>query len=232
MRQNKRKQKNRLLVRAFISTLLIMVILLAGVILVQRNTEVISDDHSGAPYELINDNIPFFTDDEKILDSFERYSELDYLGRCGVAYANISIELMPTEDRESIGMIKPAGWHTVKYNDLIDGNYLYNRCHLIAYCLTGENANEKNLITGTRYLNIEGMLPFEIKVADYIRNTGNHVLYRVTPIYTGSNLIADAVQIEAWSVEDRGKGICFNVKCFNMQPGIIINYENGDSRRE
>lgn len=197
------------------------------------NTIEISDipEYSGLPYVEINSNVPYFTDDEKVnIEVFEEYSNLDFLGRCGLAYANICPEIMPTEERGEIGMIKPSGWHTVKYNDLIDGNYLYNRCHLIAFCLAGENANEKNLITGTRYLNIEGMLPFETQVASYVERTGNHVLYRVTPSYEGNNLVADGVRIEAWSIEDNGKGICFNVYCYNVQPGIEIDYKTGDSR--
>lgn len=160
--------------------------------------------------------------------AFENYSDLDSLGRCGVAYANICKDIMPTEERGKIGMIKPSGWHTVKY-DVIKDRYLYNRCHLIGYQLAGENANPKNLITGTRYLNVEGMLPFENLVADYVNNTGNHVLYRVTPMFSGSNLVANGVLIEAKSVEDNGGGIFFNVYCYNVQPGVGINYENGDS---
>lgn len=184
------------------------------------------------PYVEVNKNQPYFTGAEKKkTTSFETYSKLDSLGRCGVAYANLSKDLMPTEERGNIGMVKPSGWHTVKYNDLIDGNYLYNRCHLIGYQLAGENANVKNLITGTRYLNIEGMLPFEDKVTEYINKTGNHVLYRITPEFTGNNLVADGVLMEAYSVEDKGKGICFNVYCYNVQPGIMINYATGDSSR-
>lgn len=185
--------------------------------------------YSGEAFVEINGNIPTFMEGEKVIRSFERYSDLDYLGRCGLAYANLSRELMPTEERGAIGSVKPTGWHTVKYNDLIDGNYLYNRCHLIAYCLAGENANERNLITGTRYLNVTGMLPFEMKVCEYIENTGNHVLYRVTPIFEDENLVASGVQIEAWSVEDNGEGISFHVYCYNVQPGIGINYKTGES---
>ena len=185
--------------------------------------------YSGEAYCEINGNVPYFSEDEMVTEAFENYSDLDFLGRCGVAYANICKEIMPTEERGEIGMIKPSGWHTVKYNDRIDGNYLYNRCHLIGYQLAGENANPKNLITGTRYLNVEGMLPFENLVADYVNNTGNHVLYRVTPMFSGSNLVANGVLIEAKSVEDNGGGILFNVYCYNVQPGVGINYENGDS---
>ena len=184
--------------------------------------------YDGKAYVAVNNNEPFFADSDMTTTAFENYSDLDSLGRCGVAYANICKEIMPTEERGKIGMIKPSGWHTVKY-DVIKDRYLYNRCHLIGYQLAGENANPKNLITGTRYLNVEGMLPFENLVADYVNNTGNHVLYRVTPMFSGSNLVANGVLIEAKSVEDNGGGILFNVYCYNVQPGIGINYENGDS---
>lgn len=184
--------------------------------------------YDGKAYVAVNNNEPFFTDSDMTTTAFENYSDLDSLGRCGVAYANICKEIMPTEKRGKIGMIKPSGWHTVKY-DVIKDRYLYNRCHLIGYQLAGENANSKNLITGTRYLNVEGMLPFENLVADYVNNTGNHVLYRVTPMFSGSNLVANGVLIEAKSVEDNGGGILFNVYCYNVQPGVGINYENGDS---
>lgn len=184
--------------------------------------------YDGKAYVAVNNNEPFFTDSDMTTTAFENYSDLDSLGRCGVAYANICKEIMPTEERGKIGMIKPSGWHTVKY-DVIKDRYLYNRCHLIGYQLAGENANPKNLITGTRYLNVEGMLPFENLVADYVNNTGNHVLYRVTPMFSGDNLVANGVLIEAKSVEDNGGGILFNVYCYNVQPGVGINYENGDS---
>ena len=184
--------------------------------------------YEGKAYVAVNNNEPFFTDSDMTTTAFENYSDLDSLGRCGVAYANICKDIMPTEERGKIGMIKPSGWHTVKY-DVIKDRYLYNRCHLIGYQLAGENANPKNLITGTRYLNVEGMLPFENLVADYVNNTGNHVLYRVTPMFSGSNLVANGVLIEAKSVEDNGGGILFNVYCYNVQPGVGINYENGDS---
>lgn len=184
--------------------------------------------YDGKAYVAVNNNEPFFTDSDMTTTAFENYSDLDSLGRCGVAYANICKEIMPTEKRGKIGMIKPSGWHTVKY-DVIKDRYLYNRCHLVGYQLAGENANPKNLITGTRYLNVEGMLPFENLVADYVNNTGNHVLYRVTPMFSGSNLVANGVLIEAKSVEDNGGGILFNVYCYNVQPGVGINYENGDS---
>ncbi len=181
------------------------------------------------PYVVLGDNIPTFTEAEKaVTTSFEEYAPLDSLGRCGVTYACIGRDLMPTEERGSIGSVKPSGWQTVKY-DIVDGKYLYNRCHLIGFQLTGENANRENLITGTRYLNIEGMLPFENMVADYIKETGNHVLYRVTPVFEGNNLVASGVIMEGWSVEDNGDGICFYVYSYNNQPGIVINYANGDS---
>lgn len=184
--------------------------------------------YSGIPYVDVNNNIPYFTSSDLTTTAFENYSSLDNLGRCGVAYANICKEIMPTEERGKIGQVKPTGWHTVKY-DNVDGKYLYNRCHLIGYQLSGENANEKNLITGTRYMNVDGMLPFENMVADYVKETNNHVLYRVTPIFEGSNLLANGVLMEAKSVEDNGDGILFNVFCYNVQPGITINYATGDS---
>ena len=187
--------------------------------------------YNDKPSVTVNDNKPYFTAKEKKnTKAFENYHKLDKLGRCGVAYANVCPDLMPTEERGAIGSVKPSGWHTVKYNGVIDGNYLYNRCHLIAYCLAAENANKKNLITGTRYLNTEGMLPYELKVAQYVEDTGNHVLYRVTPIFEGNNLLASGVLMEAYSVEDKGKGISFCVYCYNVQPGIMINYKNGDSK--
>lgn len=177
-------------------------------------------------YVCLNNNIPYFTESERNAEPFEYYSRLDRLGRCQAAEAKISRDLMPTEERSRLGMIRPAGWHNVKY-PIIDGLYLYNRCHLIGYQLTGENANERNLITGTRYLNVVGMLPWENLVTDYIQRTGNTVLYRVTPIYTGDNLIADGVQMEALSVED--SEISFNIFVYNIQPGIGIDYKTGDS---
>ena len=187
--------------------------------------------YQGEPYVVINDNNPDFTEADMTTASFESYGELDGLGRCTTAYANIGKDLMPTEKRGSIGEVKPTGWQTAKY-DNVDGKYLYNRCHLIGYQLTGENANAKNLITGTRYLNVDGMLPFENMVADYIKETGNHVLYRVTPVFSGDNLVASGVQMEAESVEDNGDGILFNVYCFNAQPGIAIDYATGDSHQD
>ena len=184
--------------------------------------------YQGEPYVVINDNNPDFTEADMTTVSFESYGELDGLGRCTTAFANIGKDLMPAEKRGSIGEVKPTGWQTAKY-DNVDGKYLYNRCHLIRYQLTGENANAKNLITGTRYLNVDGMLPFENMVADYIKETNNHVMYRVTPVFSGDNLVASGVQMEAESVEDNGDGILFNVYCFNAQPGIAIDYATGNS---
>ena len=186
--------------------------------------------YSGNAYISINFGKPYFSESEKEnKEQFEYYSSLDDLGRCGVAYANICKDVMPTEERGTIGQIRPTGWHTVKYNGIVDGNYLYNRCHLIGYQLAGENVNELNLITGTRYLNVVGMLEFENMVGAYVEETNNHVLYRVTPIFNGNDLVAQGVEIEAWSVEDEGSGICFNVFCYNVQPGIEIDYATGDS---
>jgi DNA-entry nuclease len=181
------------------------------------------------PYVTVNNNNPYFTARQKAnKKSYEKYADLDSLGRCQAAIACVGSDLMPAGERGSIGSVKPTGWHTVKYS-IVDGRYLYNRCHLIGYQLTAENANKENLITGTRYLNIEGMLPFENMVADYIKETDNHVLYRVTPEFKGNNLVASGVLMEAYSVEDKGEGICFCVYCYNVQPGITINYSDGDS---
>lgn len=188
-------------------------------------------EYSGEPYVEIKNNIPNFNLNIDYTKSFETYSNLDGLNRCGVAFANIGKDLMPTEERGSIGMVKPSGWHTIKYSG-IDGNYLYNRCHLIAFELTGENDNTKNLITCTRSMNVNGMLPFENKVASYIRKTGNHVLYRVTPIFKDYDLVAIGAQMEAYSVEDHGRGIKFNIFVYNVQNGIEINYHTGDSKRK
>lgn len=186
-------------------------------------------DYFGEPYVVLNNNEPNFDEKDMITESFEIYNALDKLGRCTEAYANVSIYTMPDEKRGSIGSIKPTGWHTVKY-DNIEGKYLYNRCHLIGYQLTGENANEKNLITCTRYMNTKGMLEFENKVAEYVKKTENHVLYRVTPIYEGNNLLASGVQMEAYSVEDKGAGIKFNIFVYNVQDGIEIDYSTGESK--
>lgn len=187
--------------------------------------------YNGENFIVINNNQPFFEESDYSTESFETYSSQDALGRCGIAYANIGIDLMPTEERESIGNIKPTGWHTIKY-DIVDGKYLYNRCHLIGHQLSGENANPENLITCTRQMNVEGMLPFENQVADYVKETKNHVLYRVTPIYEGANLLASGVQMEAYSVEDNGKGIKFNVYVYNVQDGIEIDYNTGESKQK
>ena len=188
-------------------------------------------EYSGSPYIEINNNVPYFDNDDYLKETFETYSELDILGRSGVAFANISRELMPTEPRGDIGYIKPTGWVQNKYEGIIDSDppYLYNRCHLIAYCLTAENDNEKNLITGTRYMNVNGMLPFEERVARYLDKNDNHVLYRVTPIYEGNNMLASGVLMEAYSIEDRGAGIQFCVYVYNVQPGIEIDYGSGDN---
>lgn len=186
-------------------------------------------DYFGEPYIVLGDNMPDFAEEDKTLEAFEYYSELDSLGRCQTAYANICRELMPTEEREAIGMVKPSGWQTKKY-EFVDGKYLYNRCHLIGFQLAAENANEKNLITGTRYMNVDGMLPFENQVADYVKETDGHVLYRVTPVFFGENLLASGVEMEAFSVEDGGEEICFHVYVYNVQPGVEINYATGESR--
>ena len=187
-------------------------------------------DFTDEPYVVLNENNPDFTqEDLEKENKFEEYSQLDYLGRCGVAFAKIGIDTMPTEEREEISQVKPSGWQSVKY-DNVDGKYLYNRCHLIGFQLAGENANEKNLITGTRYMNVQGMLPFENMIADFVKETKNHVLYRVTPIYEGENLVASGIQMEAKSVEDNGESICFNVYVYNAEPGITIDYSNGNSK--
>ncbi len=188
--------------------------------------------YSGAAYVELDDNKPDFTEKEKkCTKSFEKYSRLDELGRCSTAFANVSVKTMPTEKRGSISSVRPTGWVQKSYGFIRDG-MLYNRCHLIAYQLTGENANERNLITGTRYMNTEGMLPFENKVADYVRSTRNHVLYRVTPIFDGDNLLASGVEMEAWSVEDNGAGVCYDVYCYNVQPGVAITYASGRSKSD
>lgn len=210
-----------------ISLLLCCVLLFSGC---GANKTNISDlAYSGEECVFINDNSPNFAKDEITDKSFEEYSDLDALGRCGPALACIGQDIMPTEERGAIGQVKPSGWQLVKY-DIVDGKYLYNRCHLIGFQLTGENANEKNLITGTRFMNVDGMLPYENMVADYVKETGNHVMYRVTPFFDGDNLVAKGVQMEALSVEDDGKGISFNVFVFNAQPGIEINYADGTSK--
>lgn len=185
-------------------------------------------DYEGEPYVVLNDNEPDFTEAEITTEAYEDYSDLDALGRCGEAEACIGEELMPTGERESISSVKPTGWVNEKY-DSVDGGYLYNRCHLIGYQLSGENANEENLITGTRYMNVEGMLPFEDMVADYVHETDNHVMYRVTPVFEGDDLVASGVQMEAESVEDDGEGVSFNVYVYNVQPDITIDYATGEN---
>ena len=188
--------------------------------------------YAGSVYVEINDNVPFFREDDITAEAYEAYSPLDRLGRCGPATACLGRETMPTEARGEIGMIRPSGWHTVRYDDLIEDKYLYHRCHLIAYMLAGENDNELNLITGTGYMNVSGMLPFELETMEYILDTGNHVLYRVTPCFSGDDLVASGVLMEAYSVEDQGRGLAFNVFVFNVQPGIVIDYRTGNSSRE
>lgn len=226
-----KKPKRRLLASAFVLAMLLFGYG-AGTHSIPENSLDLSEipAYSGSPYVVLDGNTPDFSDAGHTDASFEIYSDLDSLGRCGAAYANVSTDTMPTEEREAIGQVRPTGWHTVKYSGLVDGSYLYNRCHLIGFQLTGENANERNLITGTRYMNVEGMLPFENMVADYVKETRNHVLYRVTPVFEGDNLLASGVQIEAESVEDNGDGIQFNVYCYNVQPGISIDYTTGESR--
>ncbi len=233
----RRKKKNNKMLFSIISLLLLFILSyyqdeitlylakLTGSYITYGLEEV--PEYSGKSYVFIDDNNPSFKDSDYKIKS-ENYSELDYLGRAGVANAIVSIDTMPTEERGSIGSIKPTGWHTVKY-DIVDGKYLYNRCHLIGYQLTGENANEKNLITCTRQMNTGAMLEIENKVADYIKNTNNSVLYRVTPIYEGDNLLASGVTIEAKSIEDNGKGIKFNIYIYNVQDGITIDYKTGES---
>lgn len=227
----KRKYKKK-----FVKLFVALIIAAGGYVGVEYHQSTVSyasdlediPEYDGKPYVIINDNEPYFDQGDFTTKSFEEYSPLDDLGRCGVAFANIGEDIMPTKERGSIGMIKPSGWQTKKY-DFVDGKYLYNRCHLIGYQLSGENANEKNLITGTRYMNTEGMLPFENEVADYVKDTGNHVLYRVTPVFEEDNLVADGVLMEAMSVEDRGLDIEFNVFVYNVQPQVKIDYQTGKS---
>ena len=238
------KRKKRKIVNKFLFSFFLLLLVYLSVSFKDKfiiNDENVIDDisdinylndipnYDGNAYVYLNNNVPNFTSEEINTNAFEIYSDLDSLGRCGVAFANVSKDTMPTDDRESIGNVKPSGWHTVKY-DIVSGKYLYNRCHLIGYQLTGENDNEKNLITCTRYMNATTMLQFENEVANYIDETNNHVLYRVTPYFENDNLVAKGVQIEAYSVEDNGEGIKFNVFVYNIQPGIIIDYSNGDSR--
>ena len=234
------REKTNKILKSFRIIALIVVILFLAIFIIAsavKSSETYSrkesgltiPQYSGKAYAVINNNIPFFAEEDYTTESFETYSELDFLGRCGVAYANVGRDLMPTEKRGDIGSIKPTGWQQAKYEGIVESNppYLYNRCHLIAYCLTAENANEKNLITGTRYMNVEGMLPFEEQVARYLDRNDNHVLYRATPIFGGNNLLADGVLMEAYSVEDHGAGIQFCVYVYNVQPGIRIDYKTG-----
>lgn len=242
-----RKRKNKKILQLITSTIVLIGIIIFGYInqdvVIQNNIqneiqeEKVNFDlstipeYTDKPYIEINNNIPDFAEEDYSIEPFEKYNPLDYLGRCGVAFANICKEIMPQEgeERESISSVIPSGWKQKEY----DGKYLYNRCHLIGYQLSAENANEQNLITGTQYLNIEGMLPFENQIAEYIdNNPNNHVLYRVTPIFKEENLLASGVQLEALSVEDNGKGIKFNVYCYNVQPGVEIDYKTGESHEK
>lgn len=225
-----------------ILTRVITIILFIGLVYIANNVDILNEvtvanynsideipEYSGQIYIKINNNKPYFTEEDYTTESFEEYSKLDDKGRCGIAYANICKEIMPPDgdERGDISSIKPTGWVQRKYN----GEYLYNRCHLIGHQLSDEDANELNLITGTRNFNVNGMLPFENKVANYIeKHKNNHVLYRVTPNFKGNNKLASGVEIEAYSVEDRGKEICFNVYVYNVQPGITINYKTGESK--
>lgn len=250
MKKNRKNKKIRFC-RNVIELSIIICILIIGYIAtntkstnetnVEQNQQIIFDlnsipEYTSSPYVEINNNIPYFKDEDYTTEAFERYSEWDVLGRNGVAFANICKEIMPKEgeERGDISSIKNlSGWVQKRYDNIIKDKYLYNRCHLIGWQLAGENANKKNLITGTRYLNTEGMLPFENRVAEYVKsNQNNHVLYRVTPIFKDNNLLASGVEIEAWSVEDKGQKICFNVYCYNVQPGIVIDYTTGESRKE
>lgn len=245
-RTSRQRQAPRRKKRNFIVGILLLLLLLVMAIAAIRSSsehthtdtklseEQNIPEYCGEAYVEINGNKPFFQTEEITTKEFESYSDLDMLGRCGVAYANICKELLPTEERGEISAVKPSGWCQEKYPGIVNSDppYLYNRCHLIAFCLAGENDNEKNLITGTRYMNVEGMLPFEEKVVRYVEKTSNHVLYRVTPVFEGFNLVASGVMMEAYSVEDHGKGICFCVYCYNVQPGIMIDYRTGQNRKE
>ncbi len=255
-KQKKQKKQMKIFRKTILCTLLCMIVLLTGCTDAVKNISVdLTKDQADTdgtnqemqadsstdtkllkdagmeddPYIVVNDNTPAFTEEEITTESFEQYSQLDELGRCGAALACVGTDLMPMEKRGNISRVKPTGWHSTRY-DFVEGKNLYNRCHLIAYQLSGENANEKNLITGTRFMNVSGMLPFEEQVGDYVRETGNHVMYRVTPVFEGDNLIADGVQMEAWSVEDNGKGVSYNVYVFNIQPGVEIDYATGESK--
>lgn len=232
-------RKNKKLVTSILSLIVLIAVVSYQYILPSyaykdnsnNTSDVISiPSYDNEPYKEVNNNKPTFTDSEKELTEKEEYSDLDSLGRVGVAFTLVSKSTMPTTKRGSIGMIKPAGWHTVKY-DFVDGKYLYNRCHLIAHQLTGQNANPKNLMTCTRSMNVDGMLPFENKVANYIKETNNHVLYRVTPVFDGDNLVANGAYMEAYSIEDKGK-LSFNVYVYNVQKGVTIDYKTGESKLE
>lgn len=236
----KRKHKQFIKKHPKLSICLIALILIASIIIAYTqlsndppiDLDNIPEFDGKTAFVDINGGQPFFTEEEIVSESYEKYGELDGLGRCTVCIACIGTDLMPTEDRESISQVTPSGWVNAKY-DFVDGGYVYNRCHLIGFQLTGENANRQNLITGTRFLNIEGMLPFEDMIADYLKeNPDNHVMFRVTPIYDGDNLVASGVLLEGWSVEDNGDGICFNVYAYNVQPGVIIDYATGETRAE
>ncbi|MBE6037747.1 MAG: hypothetical protein E7218_00890 [Anaerofustis stercorihominis] len=240
-------KKSSCLAAIIVIILLVLVSSVATDIIKTPSGELISDliygkehdisllpEYTDKPYDEINNNIPYFPplgkDILSELDSYEYYSQHDSFGRCGIAFAVLSEDTLPTEERTDIGMIRPSGWHTVRYDDIIEGKYLYNRCHLIGYQLSGENANEKNLITGTRYFNVSGMLPLENMTENYIKKTGNHVLYRVTPVFYGNDLVCRGVIMEAKSVEDHGRGLSFNVFVHNIQPGIKIDYRTGESK--
>ena len=250
MKKNRKNKKIRFC-RNVIELSIIICILIIGYIAtntkntnetnVEQNQQIIFDlnsipEYTSSPYVEINNNIPYFKDEDYTTEAFERYSEWDVLGRSGVAFANICKEIMPKEgeERGDISSVKNlSGWVQKRYDNIIKDKYLYNRCHLIGWQLAGENANKKNLITGTRYLNTEGMLPFENRVAEYVKsNQNNHVLYRVTPIFKDNNLLASGIEMEAWSVEDKGQKVCFNVYCYNVQPGIVIDYATGESHKE
>ena len=229
-------KKNKKLLTTFITMLLLLIIICISEKILPQNVEVANynnlievPEYNGQIYVKINNNIPYFTKEDYTTESFENYSKLDEKGRCGIAYANICKEIMPPDGdkRGDISSVKPTGWVQKKY----DGEYLYNRCHLIGYQLSDEDANERNLITGTRYFNVSGMLPFENEVAEYINTSKQdvHVLYRVTPFFKDDDMLASGVEMEAYSVEDNGQGVCFNVYVYNVQPGININYKTGES---
>lgn len=243
VKNNDRKQlKLYKITITIVAVVLILVVGMTAISAFRRSTTSNNRDFSSYDipeydsqvFEVLNNNVPYFNPDEYGITVFEEYSDLDAYGRCGVAFANICHEIMPTEPRGEIRQIKPSGWKQEKYLGVVDSEppYFYNRCHLIGFQLAGENDNEKNLITGTRFFNVEGMLPFENAVRNYVDETNDHVLYRVTPVYDGKNLVATGVIMEAWSVEDNGKILSFNVFVYNVQPGVIIDYRDGSSRLE